>query len=193
MLMRVLAGHRRHGAHRAAHETLDVVGEIRKAVLTARRAEIGDVDIEAGGRDVAGERPAGQEIEDEVAADGRRHEQHGWDRTAADRIRRATAASAACSRGRRRWRASPRCRSGPVSSKSHAGARACFGRGGTVRAGLRARAPGRALARAPLRSLRVLGFPLRCFLPGFFSARSSSSVKRRSCTCPSSWRNANRI
>ena len=74
--MRGRARQRADRAHAAAHEPVDVVREIGEAILAGRRAEVGDVDVEAGGRDVARERAAGQEIDDEVAAHGRRHEQH---------------------------------------------------------------------------------------------------------------------
>ena len=45
-----------HRADAAAHEAVDVVGEIGEPILARRRAEVGDVDVEACGRDVARER-----------------------------------------------------------------------------------------------------------------------------------------
>ncbi len=172
----VFAGHRGHGAHGAAHETLDVVGEIREAVLAARRAEVGDVDVEARRGDVAGERAAGQEIHDEVAADGRRHEQHGRRRTRGRRFRRATAAGAACSRGRRRWRASPRCRSGPASSKFMQALELAAAAAGQVEQGFEL-----ALLVALRLGLRFvhcgsLGFPRAAFLPSVSFRRAARRV-----------------
>ena len=71
-----LAGQRHHRADAAADETVDVVGEIGEPILARRGAEVGDVDVEAGCRNVARERAARQQIDDEVAAHGRGDEQH---------------------------------------------------------------------------------------------------------------------
>ena len=148
--MLVFARQRADGAHAAAHEPFDVVREIREAILAARRAEVGDVDVEARRGDVAGERAAGQQIHDEVAADGRRHEQHG--RPACARLARlveqaqqpqlvlavddAGGRSAGAVMARRRQHLVQALELG-------------CGRGATIRAGPRARAPDRAPARAP--------------------------------------------
>ena len=69
-------GQRDHRADAAPDETVDVVGEIGEPILARRRTEIGDVDVEASRGDMARERAARQQIDDEVAAHGRGDEQH---------------------------------------------------------------------------------------------------------------------
>src|SRR4029079_11624677 len=72
-----LARERGDGPHATPHDAVDVVLEIREAVFAARRSEVGDEYVVSGGRDVARERATGQQVEDEIAAHGRGHEQHG--------------------------------------------------------------------------------------------------------------------